>query len=201
MYSLPKLPYSYDAFVQIIDARTMEIHYTKHHQAYCDKLNAALEQYPELKERDLTNLLSNLSSLPEGIRMAVRNNGGGHYNHTFFWGTLGVDCVDHPSGKLADRINETFGDFESFKKAFHDTGLARFGSGWVWLVKNNEGELSVISTPNQDSPCMENLGVPLLGLDLWEHAYYLHYQNRRTDYINAWWGIVNWFVVEERYNK
>ncbi len=196
MFKLPKLPYSFDALEPYIDSRTMEIHYTKHHQAYIDNLNAALQDYPELQKKSLTDLLVDLDSVPEKIREAVRNNGGGDYNHTFFWPLMTSKGLKAPIEKSKKAIVKTFGSFESFQKQFNDAAKSRFGSGWAWLVFNGKGGLEVISTPNQDSPLMHGC-VPVLGLDVWEHAYYLKYQNKRVDYIQAWWNVVNWQLVED----
>jgi superoxide dismutase, Fe-Mn family len=192
-YELPKLGYAFDALEPFIDAKTMEIHYTKHHQAYVNNLNAALEKHPEFK-LELVDFLTDLNLVPEDIRNAVRNNGGGHYNHTFFWTLLKVNNGAVPKGKLAKAIEETFGSFDNFKAEFAKAATTRFGSGWAWLVLNKNNKLEVVSTPNQDTPLA--LGKPLLGLDVWEHAYYLNYQNRRPDYVSAFFQIVNWDVVE-----
>ncbi|MCR1808983.1 superoxide dismutase [Haploplasma modicum] len=192
-YELPKLGYAFDALEPFIDAKTMEIHYTKHHQAYVNNLNAALEKHPEFK-LELVDFLTDLNLVPEDIRNAVRNNGGGHYNHTFFWTLLKVNNGAVPKGKLAKAIEETFGSFDNFKAEFAKAATTRFGSGWAWLILNKNNKLEVVSTPNQDTPLA--LGKPLLGLDVWEHAYYLNYQNRRPDYVSAFFQIVNWDVVE-----
>lgn len=192
-YELPKLGYAFDALEPFIDAKTMEIHYTKHHQAYVNNLNAALEKHPEFK-LELVDFLTDLNLVPEDIRNAVRNNGGGHYNHTFFWTLLKVNNGSVPKGKLAKAIEETFGSFDNFKAEFAKAATTRFGSGWAWLILNKNNKLEVVSTPNQDTPLA--LGKPLLGLDVWEHAYYLNYQNRRPDYVSAFFQIVNWDVVE-----
>ena len=200
-HTLLPLPYTYDSLEPYIDAKTMEIHYTKHHQAYVDKLNAALEKYPELQKKKVEELLQNISSVPEDIRTAVRNHGGGHLNHSLFWELMTPDkekqkCTE----KIAEAINKTFGSFDEFKKQFLDAALGRFGSGWAWLILNKDKKLEVYSTANQDSPLMEGK-IPLLGLDVWEHAYYLIYQNKRADYIKAFWNIVNWQKVNELYEK
>lgn len=197
-YTLPALPYAFDALEPFIDAKTMEIHYTKHHQAYINNLNAALEKEPSVT-LELEALLKDLDSVPESIRAAVRNNGGGHYNHAFFWPQLKVNHQEAPVGHLATALNETFGSYEGFKETFSKAAATRFGSGWAWLIKNHQGTLEVVSTPNQDTPL--TLGTPLLGLDVWEHAYYLNYQNRRPDYIQAFFSIVDWNLIEERFNK
>jgi len=196
-HTLPSLPYSFDALEPHIDAQTMEIHHGKHHNAYVTNLNAALEKAPELADKPLDELLKDLNSVPEAIRTAVRNNGGGHYNHSQFWQTMGPNAGGAPTGKLADAINSAFGDFEKFKEQFQAAGVGRFGSGWVWLV-NDGGKLSITSTPNQDNPIMDGKPAPILGNDVWEHAYYLKYQNRRPDYLKAWWNVVNWDAVAKR---
>jgi superoxide dismutase, Fe-Mn family len=198
-HTLPPLPYPPTALEPHIDAQTMEIHHGKHHNAYVTNLNAALEKAPELAGKSLEDLLRNLASVPEAVRTAVRNNGGGHWNHTQFWQSMGPNAGGAPSGKLAEAINSAFGDFEKFKEAFNAAGVGRFGSGWVWLV-NEGGKLAIVSTPNQDNPLMDGKPAPLLGNDVWEHAYYLKYQNRRPDYLKAWWNTVNWGEVEKRYN-
>jgi Fe-Mn family superoxide dismutase len=195
-FTLPALPYSPDALEPHIDARTMEIHHGKHHQTYIDKLNAALSPHSELVGQPVEDLIKDLSSLPESIRGAVRNNGGGHANHSFFWESLSASGGGLPSGELLEAIESSFGNLDSFKSEFTQAALNRFGSGWAWLVKSADGTLCVTSTPNQDSPLMEGIaditGTPILGLDVWEHAYYLNYQNRRPDYIKAYWEILNW---------
>jgi Fe-Mn family superoxide dismutase len=195
-HSLPSLDYSVDALEPHIDARTMEIHHGKHHQTYIDKLNAALAEYKDLQDIPINQLISDLSSLPESIRGAVRNNGGGHANHSFFWESLSPNGGGLPSGGLHTAIESSFGNLDSFKTEFTQAALNRFGSGWAWLVKTADGSLAVTSTPNQDSPLMEGVseltGTPILGLDVWEHAYYLNYQNRRPDYIKAFWEVVDW---------
>ncbi|HET9798182.1 MAG TPA: superoxide dismutase [Gemmatimonadaceae bacterium] len=197
-YTLPPLPYPTNALEPHIDAQTMEIHHGKHHQAYVTNLNAALEKAPELANKSLDDLLRNLSSVPEAVRTAVRNNGGGHWNHSQFWRTMAPNAGGKPSGKLAQAIDAAFGDFEKFKEAFNAAGGSRFGSGWVWLL-NEGGKLSVVSTPNQDNPLMDGKPAPILGNDVWEHAYYLKYQNRRPDYLKAWWNTVDWNEVGRRY--
>lgn len=199
-FELPKLPYEYNALEPHIDARTMEIHYTKHHQGYVNKLNAAIEQHPELGDKSVEELLKDLSAVPEDIRTAVRNNGGGHANHSLFWPVMGSNGGGEPSGELADAINSVFGGFDSFKEQFSAAAAGRFGSGWAWLSVDGGGKLAVTSTPNQDSPLSEGLK-PILGLDVWEHAYYLNYQNRRPDYISAWWNVVNWEQVAANYGS
>jgi Fe-Mn family superoxide dismutase len=197
-YQLPKLPYSYDALEPHIDARTMEIHHTKHHQTYINNVNAALEKYPALAEKSVEDLLRDLNAVPEDIRTAVRNNGGGHANHSLFWTIMGPKAGGEPSGELANAIKSAFGGFEGFKDQFSKAAAGRFGSGWAWLSVDKSGKLVLTSTPNQDSPLSEGL-TPILGLDVWEHAYYLHYQNRRPDYIAAWWNVVNWKQVATNY--
>lgn len=196
-FTLPALPYENDALEPHIDARTMEIHHTKHHQAYVNNLNAAVEKAPELANKSLDDLMRGINSVPEAVRAAVRNNGGGHWNHSLFWQLMGPGKGGEPTGKLADAIKSAFGDFNKFKEQFAAAGVGRFGSGWAWLV-NDGGKLSITSTPNQDNPLMEGK-TAILGLDVWEHAYYLKYQNRRPDYITAWWNVVNWDSVAERY--
>ncbi|MEC7803038.1 MAG: superoxide dismutase [Verrucomicrobiota bacterium] len=201
-YSLPSLPYSTDALEPHIDARTMEIHHGKHHQTYVNNLNAALDGHPEFLEKSVDELISNLTALPEDKVNAVRNNGGGHSNHTFFWEVMSPTGGGSPNGSLLDAITSTFGSFDNFKEAFTKAALTRFGSGWVWLIKKNES-LEVVSTPNQDSPLMngivESNGIPIIGLDLWEHAYYLNYQNRRPDYVGAFWNVVDWQKAAARF--
>ncbi len=195
-HELPKLPYPYDALEPHIDAKTMEIHHTKHHQAYINKLNEAIEGHADLKKKSVEDLVSGISSVPEKIRGAVRNHGGGHANHSLFWTIMGPGKGGKPSGKLAQAIDGAFGSFDKFKEAFANAAATRFGSGWAWLVKSGK-KLEVISTANQDSPLMEGQ-TPILGLDVWEHAYYLKYQNRRPDYIAAFWNVVDWDAVAKR---
>lgn len=195
MFSLPKLNYGYDALEPHIDAQTMEIHYTKHHQTYIDKLNAALESHPDLASQPIEELLKDLRDLPTEVQTAVRNNGGGHHNHSLFWESL-MPGGGQISSDFAVMIQTQFGSIEGFKEKFTEAGLNRFGSGWAWLVSHNDG-LEIVSTANQDSPLSDGM-VPLLGLDVWEHAYYLKYQNRRPDYIAAWWNVVNWEVITAR---
>jgi superoxide dismutase, Fe-Mn family len=197
-YELPKLPYPNDALEPHIDAKTMEIHHDKHHQAYINNVNKAIEGKPDLEKKSVEELISNLSAVPEDIRTAVRNNGGGHANHSFFWQIMGPGGGGEPKGRLADDIKSTFGSFDAFKEKFADAGAKRFGSGWAWLIKNKNGKLEITSTANQDSPLMEG-NKPVLGVDVWEHAYYLKYQNRRPDYLKAWWNTVNWDEVGKRY--
>ena len=197
-FTLPPLPYAANALEPHIDAKTMEIHHGKHHNTYVTNLNAAIDKAPELKGKSLEDLLKNLNSAPESVRTAVRNNGGGHYNHSLFWTLMGPNAGGAPTGALAEAINSAFGSFDAFKEAFAKAATTRFGSGWAWLVAK-DGKLAITSTPNQDNPLMDNSGTPLLGLDVWEHAYYLKYQNRRPDYITAFWNVVNWNAVAERY--
>ena len=196
-FTLPALPYAYDALEPHIDARTMEIHHTKHHQAYVNNLNAALEKAPQLEGKSLDDLMKNINSVPEAVRTAVRNNGGGHWNHSQFWEWMGPKRGGEPAGRLADAIKKSFGDFAKFKEQFAAAGTSRFGSGWAWLIDEGNGKLSITSTPNQDNPLMEGKKA-LLGLDVWEHAYYLKYQNKRPDYIAAWWNVVNWDAVAKK---
>lgn len=198
-FELTALPYAYDALEPHIDKETMTIHHDKHHAAYVNNLNTAIEGKP-IANRSAEELITNIQDVPEEIRTAVRNNGGGHVNHTMFWEIMTPGGSKEPSGELADAIKSTFGDFESFKKQFNDAGTKRFGSGWVWLVRNAEGRLQITSTPNQDNPMTEGLH-PVMGNDVWEHAYYLKYQNRRPDYLAAWWNVVNWDKVAERFKS
>ena len=198
-FTLPPLPYSYNALEPHIDAKTMEIHHTKHHQAYINNVNNAIKGKPELENKSVEDLIANLNAVPEDIRTVVRNNAGGHANHTFFWTIIGPNAGGTPTGKIAARINETFGSFDAFKEKFAEAATKRFGSGWAFLSLTKEGTLEITSTPNQDSPIMDGK-TPLLGIDVWEHAYYLHYQNRRPDYIAAFWNVVNWSEVEKRYS-
>jgi Fe-Mn family superoxide dismutase len=195
-HELPKLPYPYDALEPHIDARTMEIHHTKHHQTYVNGLNTALEKAPDLQKKSVEDLLKGINSVPEAIRTAVRNHGGGHANHSMFWQIMGPKKGGEPKGKLADAIKGAFGGFDKFKEQFTSAATTRFGSGWAWLVMAG-GKLEVISTANQDNPLMDGK-TPILGLDVWEHAYYLKYQNKRPDYIGAWWNVVNWDEVAKR---
>ncbi|MBX3047611.1 MAG: superoxide dismutase [Anaerolineales bacterium] len=197
-FSLPNLPYEPAALEPHIDARTMEIHHGKHHQAYVNNLNAAIEKHPDLADKSIEDLLKDLNSIPEDIRTAVRNNGGGHYNHTLFWEIMSPNGGGEPEGDLAEAINKAFGDFASFQDKLAKAGVGQFGSGWAWLVKKSDGGLDVVSTPNQDTP-LSSGHTPILGVDVWEHAYYLNYQNRRPDYITAWWNVVNWAEVAKRF--
>ncbi|MGE1044730.1 superoxide dismutase [Mn] [Bacillus sp. GMs2/1] len=198
-HELPNLPYAYDALEPHFDKETMNIHHTKHHNTYITNLNAALEGHAELADKSVEELVANLNEVPEAIRTAVRNNGGGHANHTFFWTILSPNGGGQPVGELATAIEAKFGSFDAFKEEFAKAGATRFGSGWAWLVVNN-GELEVTSTPNQDSPLTEGK-TPVIGLDVWEHAYYLNYQNRRPDYIGAFWNVVDWKAAEKRYQE
>ena len=195
-HTLPPLPYDVNALEPHIDAKTMEIHHGKHHAAYVNNLNAALDKHPNLKDRSVEDLIKNLGSLPEDIRVAVRNNGGGHVNHTMFWQIMGPGGGGAPSGKIADAINAAFGGFDAFKEQMNKAGVGRFGSGWAWLVDSG-GRLTIESSANQDNPMMEGKH-PVMGIDVWEHAYYLKYQNRRPDYLAAWWNVVNWNEVSKR---
>ncbi len=199
-YELPPLPYPYDALEPYIDARTMEIHHTGHHGAYVRNVNAALEKHPEISGMPIEELLRRINEVPEDIRTAVRNNGGGHANHTIFWQIMGPNAGGEPTGELAQAIAETFGSFQQFKEQFSAAAAGVFGSGWAWLVLDQNGKLQIITRPNQDSPYMDNL-YPVMGLDVWEHAYYLKYQNRRPEYIANWWNVVNWDAVAQRYRE
>jgi Fe-Mn family superoxide dismutase len=195
-YEVPPLPYAYNALEPHIDEQTMHLHHDKHHAAYVTKLNGAVEKYPDLAKKSAEDLVRNLSAVPEDVRGAVRNHGGGHVNHTMFWEIMGGKG-GNPTGAVADGINKAFGNFEAFKEKFEAAGANQFGSGWAWLVKTKSGEFKVTSTANQDNP-MTNGEFPLLGNDVWEHAYYLKYQNRRPDYLKAWWNVVNWDEVNKR---
>lgn len=197
-FELPPLPYSVDALEPYIDAQTMQIHHDNHHGTYVSKLNAALESHPDLQNQSIDELIRNLNSLPEAVRTAVRNNGGGHFNHSIFWTLMAPNAGGEPTGAIAEAVNDTFGDFETFKQRFNDTGAGRFGSGFVWVVRNQEGKLEITSTPNQDNPWSEG-HFPIMGNDVWEHAYYLKYQNRRAEYLKQWWNTVNWNEVNNRY--
>lgn len=197
-HELLALPYAFNALEPHIDAQTMEIHHDKHHAAYASNLNKALESAPDLQSKSVEDLLKDLASVPEGIRMAVRNNGGGHYNHTLFWSIMSPSGGGDPSGDLADAINSKFDSLDALKEAVNKAGMTRFGSGWTWVVVGSDGNLDVTSTPNQDSP-ISGGATPILGIDVWEHAYYLNYQNRRAAYLGAWWNVVNWDEVASRY--
>ena len=202
-FILPALSFSTNALEPHIDARTMEIHHGKHHQTYITNLNNALEGQDQLLSMQIEDLISDISSLPEAVQGAVRNNGGGHANHSFFWESLSASGGGLPSGALADAISSTFGNFDALKENFAKAALTRFGSGWAWLIQRSDGTLAVTSTPNQDSPIMEGIadetGTPLIGLDVWEHAYYLNYQNRRPDYVSAFWNVLDWDQVSSRF--
>jgi Fe-Mn family superoxide dismutase len=203
-YELPPLTYPNNALEPHVDARTMEIHHDKHHQAYITNANNALKDNPDLLAKPVNELIADLTVVPEAIRTAVRNNAGGHANHTFFWTIMGPNAGGEPKGQLAEAIKAKFGSFDAFKEAFEKAGATRFGSGWAWLVVNKAGELEVVSTANQDSPLMGKAvagveGTPVIGCDVWEHAYYLNYQNRRPDYLKAWWNTVNWDQAEKNY--
>lgn len=198
-YKLPELPYAYDALAPHIDKETMEIHHTKHHNTYVTNVNNALEGHADLAAKSVEELISDLNAVPEDIRTAVRNNGGGHANHSLFWTLLSPNGGGAPKGSIGEAIDKKFGSFDKFKEEFANAAKTRFGSGWAWLVLD-DGELAITSTPNQDSPLMDGK-TPLLGLDVWEHAYYLNYQNRRPDYISAFWNVVNWDEVEKLYSK
>ena len=199
-HTLPDLPYDYDALEPHIDERTMRIHHTKHHQGYTNKLNNALEGHTKLQQKNIDELLSDIDSVPEDVRTAVRNNGGGFANHSLFWTVMSPNGGGQPSGALADAINSTFGSFDRFKEEFADAASGRFGSGWAWLVVNDSGDLKLYSRANQDSPYMDG-NTPILGIDVWEHAYYLNYQNERGSYIEAWWNVVDWDRVNEYYEN
>ena len=198
-HTLPPLPYAFDALEPHIDAKTMEIHHGKHHNAYVTNLNAALEKYPELQSKSIEDLLREIGKVPEDIRTAVKNNGGGHMNHSAFWKWMGPKAGGAPTGALGDSIKSTFGSFDGFKEQMTKAGVTRFGSGWAWLIEQN-GKLSIESTANQDQPIMEGKNA-ILGVDVWEHAYYLKYQNRRPDYLAAWWNVVNWAEVSNKLGK
>ena len=196
-FEVPALPYAYEALEPHIDSQTMHLHHDKHHQAYVTNLNAALEKAPELQGKSAEDILRNLNGVPDAVRTAVRNNGGGHVNHSMFWAIMGPNAGGPPTGAIADAIKSAFGDFAQFQEKFNDAGLKQFGSGWAWLALGNGG-LQVVATPNQDNPLSQGLH-PILGNDVWEHAYYLKYQNRRGDYLKAWWNVVNWAEVNKRY--
>jgi superoxide dismutase, Fe-Mn family len=198
-YELPALPYAFDALEPHIDAQTMEIHHDRHHATYVDKLNGALAEHADLATKSIEELIADIEALPEDVQAAVRNNGGGHANHSLFWQLLSPDGGGEPAGEIGQAIDETWGSFDEFKKVFADAAVARFGSGWAWLVLK-DGSLAITSTANQDNPLMDG-DTPLLGLDVWEHAYYLKYQNKRPDYIGAFWNVVNWSEVNDRFVK
>ncbi|AFY42753.1 superoxide dismutase [Nostoc sp. PCC 7107] len=197
---LPPLPYAYEALEPHIDAKTMQFHHDKHHAAYVKNLNTALDKHPELKNKSVEELLRKLGKVPADIRTTVRNNGGGHVNHSMFWKIMKPEGGGEPTGEIATAINQTFGNFAAFKKQFNEAGAARFGSGWVWLVRNKNGKLEITTTANQDNPISEGK-YPILGNDVWEHAYYLNYQNRRADYLTAWWNVVNWDEINSRFTE
>jgi Fe-Mn family superoxide dismutase len=197
-HELPSLPYAFDALEPHIDARTMEIHHGKHHAAYVNNLNTALEGHPDLQKKTVAELVADLNAVPEAVRTAVRNNGGGHYNHSLFWKWMGPNAGGSPSGALGKAVADAFGDLAAFKDAFAKAAMGRFGSGWAWLVVDGSGALKVVSTANQDTPLADRQ-TPILGLDVWEHAYYLKYQNRRADYVAAWWNLVQWAEVDALY--
>ena len=199
MFTLPDLPYDYDALAPYISPDIQHLHHSKHHQTYVDKLNAAIEKYPEWKDKTIEDIIISLDTVPEDIRTAVRNNGGGHYNHSLFWQMMAPHKGQEPNGTLLDKMQHAFGDMKTFKEQFTGGATAVFGSGWQWLVVDN-GELSLMSTPNQDSPLTQGK-IPLLGLDVWEHAYYLQYYNKRPDYVEAWWNVVNWDDVAKRLDE
>ena len=196
-HEVPPLPYAYNALEPHIDEQTMHLHHDKHHQAYVTNLNAAIEKHPELANKSAEDLIRDLNSVPDDVRGAVRNNGGGHVNHSMFWAIMGPNGGGEPKGEIADGIKQAFGDFETFKKQFNEAGTKQFGSGWAWLVSDG-GTLKVVSTPNQDNPLSQGQ-FPILGNDVWEHAYYLKYQNKRADYLQAWWNTVNWDEVNKRF--
>jgi superoxide dismutase, Fe-Mn family len=198
-FELPPLPYDFSALEPHIDARTMEIHHDRHHGTYVNNLNGAIQKHPELEGKSVEDLLSDLSSVPDDIRTVVRNNGGGHYNHSIFWQIMSPDGGGEPSGEVAEAISEAFGDFASFKDTLSKAAIGQFGSGWGWLYLSG-GRLSIKGFPNQDNPIMDG-GVPIMGVDVWEHAYYLKYQNKRPDYVAAWWNTVNWSAINDRYSQ
>jgi len=199
-FELPTLPYAYNALEPAIDAMTMEIHYTKHHAAYLKNLNTALEKYPDVAKMSIEQILMDLSKIPEEIRTTVRNNGGGYFNHMIFWTIMAPHAGGEPKGKLATAINAAYGNFAAFKQELEKAGLGRFGSGWAWLSRKADGSVVVHSTPNQDSPLSEGM-YPVIGVDVWEHAYYLKYQNRRAEYLSNWWSVVNWEEANRRFEK
>jgi len=203
-YELPDLPYDFDALEPHIDATTMQIHHDKHHNTYVTKLNAAIEQHPDLGAKPVEELIANIGSLPEDIQTAVRNNGGGHANHALFWQLMGPNGGGKPGGAVGDAIDQAFGGFDKFQEQFKNAALGRFGSGWAWLIVDPGGNLQITDTPNQDTPLMRDMaalpGTPILGIDVWEHAYYLKYQNKRPDYVDAWWNVVNWDEVAKRFD-
>jgi Fe-Mn family superoxide dismutase len=197
-FQLSPLPYNYDALEPYIDAQTMQLHHDLHHQTYVNNLNAAVEKYPELQSKSPEELIKDFNSLPQDIVSAVRNNGGGDVNHTMFWQIMAPNAGGEPTGAVGDTIRENFGDFESFKQRFNDAGTKQFGSGWVWLVRTSDGKIEITSTPNQDSPTTSG-HFPIMGNDVWEHAYYLKYQNKRAEYLKQWWNVVNWDEINKRF--
>ena len=199
-FTLPPLPYAYDALSEYIDAETMTLHHDKHHAGYVKNLNEAIASYPELQGMTVEELLSNLDEIPQDIQTTVRNNGGGHANHTMFWSIMTPDSSGEPTGAIAEAIDETFGDFATFQEEFNSAGTSQFGSGWAWLVLDSNGDLAVTNTLNQDSPLIDG-NYPIMGNDVWEHAYYLKYQNKRADYLDAWWNVVNWDEVNQRFER
>jgi len=199
-YEVPPLPYDYSALEPFIDTQTMHLHHDKHHQAYVTNLNAAVDKAPELKDLNPEELIKSLENVPEAVRTAVRNHGGGHVNHSMFWSIMGPNAGGEPHGAIADAIKSTFGDFAGFKEKFNDAGVKQFGSGWAWLVRDAAGALQIMSTPNQDNPLTKGF-YPIMGNDVWEHAYYLKYQNRRADYLKEWWNVVNWPEVNQRFQQ
>ncbi|RMG44909.1 MAG: superoxide dismutase [Acidobacteria bacterium] len=199
-FELPPLPYAYDALEPYIDTQTMTLHHDKHHAAYVNNTNKILADHPDLASKPIDELIAHLNELPESIRTAVRNNGGGHFNHTIFWSIMGPNAGGDPTGPVAEAIGKRFGSFGAFKEQFNKAGLSRFGSGWVWLIRTKNGDLEVVSTANQDSPLTDG-HYPIMGNDVWEHAYYLKYQNRRADYLEAWWNVVNWEAVNRRFEE
>jgi superoxide dismutase, Fe-Mn family len=199
-FEMIPLPYSYDALEPSIDAKTVELHYSKHHATYLNNLNAALEKHPEMGKLSIENILSDLNQIPEDIRTIVRNNGGGYYNHNIYWAIMGPNRGGEPGGRLGQAIRTTFGSFATFKEQLEKAGLGRFGSGWAWLSKKQDGSLVIHSTANQDTPLAEEM-IPVIGVDVWEHAYYLKYQNRRAEYLSNWWNLVNWEEAERRYQQ
>ena len=199
-FELPPLPYDFSALEPTIDAQTMQLHHDKHHQAYINNLNAALETHPELQKKTAEELISNLNAVPEQIRAAVRNNGGGHVNHSMFWTIMTPKGGGNPTDAVGDAIQQTFGSFNDFQTKFNEAGTKQFGSGWAWLARGRDGKLQILSTPNQDNPLAQGL-FPIMGNDVWEHAYYLKYQNRRPDYLKAWWNVVNWKEINKRFQE
>jgi superoxide dismutase, Fe-Mn family len=199
-FELPPLPYDFSALEPTIDAQTMQLHHGKHHQAYVNNLNAALESHPELQKKTAEELISNLNAVPEQIRAAVRNNGGGHVNHSMFWTIMTPKGGGNPTDAVGEAIQQTFGSFNDFQTKFNEAGTKQFGSGWAWLARGRDGKLQILSTPNQDNPLAQGL-FPIMGNDVWEHAYYLKYQNRRPDYLKAWWNVVNWKEINKRFQE